>query len=59
MRKSLSEIEQDSLRTRGVLYNNEIAYKEGNVVYAENVLTGEKRAINMFQAIKEGKLILG
>lgn len=60
MKTPLSEIEQDNLRTRGVLARNEIAYRENNLVFAEDVIAGTKRIINTSAFVKESKnLLLG
>ncbi len=60
MKTPLSEIEQANLKTRGVLANNEIAYKENNLTYAEDVLSGNKRLINVNSFMNESKnLLLG
>lgn len=63
MKLPLSEIEQDNLRTRGVLGNSEIAYinQQDGLTYAENVLSGFKRIINSSsRVVNEGKnLLLG
>ncbi len=59
MKITLSNIEQENLRIKGILYSNEIAYREEGLVYAENVLTNEKRVINMLQTIRESKVIFG
>lgn len=60
MKMPLSETEQENLRTRGVLGYNEIAYRENNVIFAEEPITGNKRAINTTHFIKEGSnLLLG
>lgn len=60
MKTPLSEIEQDNLRTRGIIGGQEIAYRENNLVYAEDVLGGQKRVINVGTLVKESKdLLLG
>lgn len=58
MRQPLSTTEQDSLRTRGILKQNEIAYKENNLVIAEDALSGAKRVINVHAVMKESKNLL-
>jgi len=35
-----------SLRARGILLENEIAYLEGDLIVAQNVLTSERRLLN-------------
>lgn len=60
MKTPLSETEQDNLRTRGILGQNEIAYKEKNLVFAEDAISGQKRVINVTRIVNEGKdLLLG
>lgn len=58
MKIPLSEIEQDSLRGRGILAQDEFAYQANNFVYAENALSGKKRVINVRNVVNEGKNIL-
>lgn len=58
MKTPLSEIEQENLRTRGILKNSEFAYKEGNLTFAEDALAGTKRVINVKNVVNEGKDIL-
>ena len=45
MEKQLSEIELSALRDKGVLRENEVAYKVGDLVVAENVVTRERRVL--------------
>lgn len=60
MKTPLSIIEQDSLRTKGVLNQSEIAYREGELFFAEDAITGTKRVINVSTVVKEAKdLLLG
>jgi hypothetical protein len=60
MKTPLNEIEQDSLRNRGILGQNEIAYRENNFTYAEDVLSSKRRMINTSNIVNEGKnLLLG
>ena len=60
MKTPLNEIEQDNLRTRGILDINEIAYRENNLVYAENAISGAKRVINVTTLVNESaNLLLG
>lgn len=60
MKTSLSEIEQSNLKTRGILKQNEIAYRENGLMYAEDVISGTKRIINSVSSpLKEGKVLLG
>lgn len=58
MKAPLSETEQDNLRTRGILGKNEIAYRENNVIFAEDVFSSIKRIINTSSNLKENKNIL-
>ena len=58
MKTPLSEIEQANLKTRGVLANNEIAYKENSILYAQNVLSGDIRVINNSSHLCENKNLL-
>ena len=43
---TLPDSQLQSLRARGVLSENEIAYLEGDLLVAQNVLTGEKRLLS-------------
>jgi len=45
MEKQLSELELSSLRDKGILRENEVAYKVGDLVVAENVITRERRVL--------------
>jgi len=58
MKKTLSTTEQEDLKTRGIISKDEIAYRENNFIFAEDVLSGEKRVVNAFQMVKENKNIL-
>lgn len=58
MKTPLSEIEQETLRTRGLIKANEIAYKENGLVYAEDALAGKKRIVNSSEMVNESKNIL-
>lgn len=58
MKQPLSETEQQSLKTKGLLKANEIAYREENLIFAEDALSGEKRVINSQTFVKESKNIL-
>ena len=60
MKTPLNETEQDNLRTRGVLARNEIAYRENNLIYAEDAISGAKRVISVSSVMSESKnLLLG
>lgn len=43
---TLPDSQLQGLRARGVLLENEIAYLEGDLLVAQNVLTGEKRLLS-------------
>ena len=43
---TLPDSQLQTLRKNGILLENEIAYFEGDLVVAQNVLTGEKRLLN-------------
>lgn len=53
MSQSLSDKDLTTLRQKGLLTENEIAFKEGNVVVAENVVTKERRVLNVAGLILE------
>ena len=60
MKTPLSITEQDSLRTKGILKQSEIAYREGELFFAEDSISGNKRVINVATVVKEAKdLLLG
>lgn len=60
MKLPLSEAEQSDLKTRGILGINEFAYSENSIIYAEDALSGIKRAINTPSFVNESKnLLLG
>lgn len=60
MKIPLSETEQGDLKTRGILARNEIAYRENNIIYAEDAIAGVKRIINVTSFVNESKnLLLG
>ena len=44
-RQQLNKVETVALRDQGLLDANEFAYRAGDLVVAENVLTGEKRVL--------------
>ncbi len=58
MKHPLSITEQETLRSKGILASDEIAYQENSIIYAENALTGIKRVINTLNIVKESKNIL-
>ena len=43
--ESLNEAQLNDLRTRGLLNEGEFAYRAGDLVVAENPVTGEKRVL--------------
>ncbi len=45
MKQALTKEQQQLLRGRGVLHSNEVAYQEGDLYVAEDVLSGVKRII--------------
>ena len=47
MQNILSEDKLQSLRDLKVISENEIAYKKGDLIVVENVLTNEKRVIEL------------
>jgi hypothetical protein len=53
MEKQLSEFELSALRDKGILRENEVAYRVGDLVVAENVVTRERRVLE--EAINENK----
>jgi hypothetical protein len=44
--KKLSENDMAVLREKGLLQENEVAFKEGGITIAENVITNVRRQIN-------------
>ena len=49
----ITDTVQRNLRERGILTDSEILKKEGDLYYALNVLTQERRIIQNSQVIKE------
>ena len=45
MKQALTKDQQTFLRGRGVLTQNEVAYQEGDLYVAEDVLSGTKRIL--------------
>lgn len=45
MKTPLDQSKQQQLRAQGILSSDEIAFMEGDIAIAENVLTGFKRRI--------------
>jgi isocitrate dehydrogenase len=54
----LTQDQLSSLRSNGDISSNEIAWVSGDLVVAENVLTGDKRILFESAALTEGKRIL-
>ena len=51
--QSLTPKETNNLRDRNLIYENEFAYKAGDLIVAENPVTGEKRVIGKIALITE------
>ena len=49
--QTLSETQIISLRSRGLLHSEEFAYTAGDLVIAENPVTGEKRVLGQSTAV--------
>ena len=49
----LTEIQIRQLRTSGLLQENEYAYRAGDLIIAENPVTGEKRVITQNSNLNE------
>ena len=47
MKTALSEVDQKRLRENQVISVNEVAYKVGDLYVAENILSGQKRQIQV------------
>ena len=45
MEKQLSDLELSDLREKGMLHQNEIAFKVGDLIVAENVITRSRRVL--------------
>lgn len=58
VKKMLSQDQLLSLREKGDLNNNEVAWISGDLVVAENVLTGDKRILFESAKLFETKRIL-
>lgn len=54
----LSEKDLNELRRRGLLANDELAFKEGPVVIAENVLTKQRRIVNVTGLLLESDKVI-
>ena len=53
MKTPLSEVDQKKLRENQVINEHEVAYKIGDLYVAENVLTSQKRQIQVGSLIVE------
>ncbi len=51
--QSLSPKETDSLREKSLINENEFAYKAGDLIVAENPVTGKKRVIGKVTILSE------
>ena len=51
MNKHLTESQINLLREKNIISENEIAFKSGDLLVAENVLTGDKRIVENGNAV--------
>jgi hypothetical protein len=58
MEQILDDNSQRSLRARGLITETEIAVKAGDILFAKNVLSGEKRIIDSKSINNESKQLL-
>ena len=56
--KPLSDIRQRELRGQGIIAENEIAIKVGDLHIAQNVVTGSRRVISLSASVTETKQVL-
>tara|TARA_R110000824_G_scaffold121973_9_gene278547 strand:+ start:786 stop:971 length:186 start_codon:yes stop_codon:yes gene_type:complete len=56
--KFLSDSRQRNLRAQGIIAENEIAMKVGDLHVAQNVVTGIRRVISLSASVTETKQIL-
>lgn len=54
----LPDSEQQKLRSEGVISQDEVAIKLGDILLAENVISRERRQINRTAPVNEGKRLL-
>jgi hypothetical protein len=54
----LPDSEQLKLRSEGVISQDEVAIKLGDILLAENVISRERRQINRTAPVNEGKRLL-
>lgn len=61
MSKKLSENDLSLLRQMNLILESEIAYKEGDIIIAENPITKERRIVNTQGLLLESnkKILLG
>jgi len=59
MEKTVSSIEQDTLREKGIINNQEIAIRVGDILVAENVISRIRRVISEgLSVLEEAKKLL-
>lgn len=56
--KPLSDSRQRDLRMQGIISENEIAMKIGDLHVAQNVVTGARRVISLSASVTETKQVL-
>jgi len=49
--ETLNEAQLNDLRTRGLLNEGEFAYRAGDLVVAENPVTGDKRVLGQVSSV--------
>ena len=49
--EALNEVQLNDLRTRGLLNEGEFAYRAGDLVVAENPVTGDKRVLGQVSSV--------
>lgn len=49
--EALNEAQLNDLRTRGLLNEGEFAYRAGDLVVAENPVTGDKRVLGQVSSV--------
>ncbi|MBP04519.1 MAG: hypothetical protein CMA72_07025 [Euryarchaeota archaeon] len=54
----LNDSVQHDLRAKGILSENEIAVKAGDLHVAQNVVTGDRRVITVIESVTETKQVL-
>ena len=54
----LDDTRQRRLRSTGIIAESEIAIKVGDLYIAQNVVTGDRRAITIVDAVTETKQVL-